>query len=365
MSGTPAAPPSGGASTGGRGASFVARLGAALVRPRAALAQAGDREHAGRSGSDLVALLVLLVFAAQLATVVAAVWLAVAVDVGSGARGVLRVLTSSVTGDLAFLVIGAVIVFAAAGARRDLGRAFDLACVAAIPLVFVHHGASVVVRALEVAVPPALSWAIWGMGCAWAGALLALGIGVARARGEVVIAPPRGAAPRRAGWALLAFAAVGLGVQGVWIAQHFDWMRPVQAGDRAPIVALPTIGAGGALGAVHVPPAGAVVVIDFWATWCTPCLQAMPKLEALQRTYGSALDIVAVNMDDPEAARELWDRAGYTMTLVRDDGPTSQRFHVGTIPHTVVIHRDGRVAGVVIGSSAQVEALVRTAVAVP
>jgi len=86
----------------------------------------------------------------------------------------------------------------------------------------------------------------------------------------------------------------------------------------------------------------------------------MPKLEALQREHGAALDIVAVNMDDPAAARALWDRAGYTMTLVRDDGPTSQRFHVATIPHTVVIHRDGRVAGVVIGSATQVEALVRT-----
>src|SRR5262249_40348206 len=115
---------------------FGGRLGLAIAHPRWALTVAVDRKHAGRSGSDLIAAIVLLLAATQLRGLATAVWLGSSVDLGLGMRAALRVLTGTLTIDLALLVLGALVVFALAGARRDLGRACDLACVAALPLLF-------------------------------------------------------------------------------------------------------------------------------------------------------------------------------------------------------------------------------------
>src|SRR5438128_2616715 len=60
--------------------SVWSRIGLAIVRPQAALAIAGDREHAGRSGSDLLGAIVVLIFATQLRGLLAALWLGQAVS---------------------------------------------------------------------------------------------------------------------------------------------------------------------------------------------------------------------------------------------------------------------------------------------
>jgi thiol-disulfide isomerase/thioredoxin len=374
---------------------FATRIGLAVAGPRWALAIAGDRRHAGRSGSDLLLFIALVVFATELRGLVAAIWLGAEVNLQLGLRGVAHVLTRTLVLDLAFLVVGALLLFALAGPRRNLGRALDLACVAVLPLFLVHLGATFVVRLLDTPVPPAVAWVVTMLAWAWTGALLALAARTARHAGAVVpeprsngslsalrlrrpgvpsktrdtpdrtseLPPPIHARARRAGRAVLGIALAGLVVQGVWLVRHPGHVRPVDAGGDAPAFALPAIvDAEGSLGPRRelAVSRGNVVVLDFWATWCKPCVTGLPHLERLSRIPG--VDVIAVNLDDPGAAFHLFATRGYRMTLLADTDGTSERYGVSTLPHTVVIDRRGVVRLVARGSAmAAVETAVQAA----
>ncbi|MGN6108326.1 MAG: TlpA family protein disulfide reductase [Kofleriaceae bacterium] len=335
---------------------WLARIGLAIANPRWALAVASDRRYAGRSGTDLIALIAIVVVATQARALFASGWLASELGLGLGARGVMRVLTQTLTVDLGFLVLGALVLWVGGGPKRHLGRAFDLACVAVVPLLVVQLGATVAVRAIGLEVPRAIGWALSAVSWGWAGALIAI------AWRPMRVAPARVASPtpaeivpaRRTGWAVLGVAVLGVAVQVASIARDLESMRPVTDGDPAPAFALRSIGAAGTLGApvALADHRGEVVVLDFWATWCKPCLAALPKLEAISKRPGVV--VIAVNLDDPIAARALFDRLGYQMALLADDGAVSERYNVSAIPHTVVIGRDGIVAHVARGNTSSI-----------
>jgi thiol-disulfide isomerase/thioredoxin len=312
----------------------------------------------------------LVLVATQLRGLVGAAWLAKVVSVGLGMRALIQVLTQALTIQLAFLVLAAIVLFAAGGGRRNLGRAFDLACVAALPMFFVPLAATLVVRSIDLFagpfdVPGAAAFVLSCVSYVWAGALVALAMRPARhgARLTAAAAVPTKPATR-AGAALLALVLAGTLIQAAWLARHVDTMRPMTDGDPAPAFALHAIDKGGAPGA-EVSLAqyrGKVVVIDFWATWCGPCIRSMPKLESLARRYAGELVVIAVNLDDAAKARSMFDESGYRITLVADDGQVSVRYGVSTIPHTVVIDREGIVRIVYRGGSSKltsdVEAIV-------
>ncbi|HEX5061869.1 MAG TPA: TlpA disulfide reductase family protein [Kofleriaceae bacterium] len=332
---------------------FGERIGAAIVRPSAALATAGDRKHAGRSGSDLLVMMLVLLVATQLRALTAAIWLGIAVDPTLGVRAVVSTLTDSLVVDLGFLVVGAVIIFAASGRRRELGRAFDFACVAALPLILVALAASLIVYSTGLDVPRPVMWMLSGIAYAWAGGLMALACALARRPSPAVAGTKL---MRRAGWGVLVVALAGIFVQVLWITGHVERVRPMTQGDPAPAFALPTITAEHQLG----PPftldsaRGHVVVLDFWATWCGPCLRAMPKLDALARAHPDVV-VVAINIDDPAQAWSIFAERKYAMTLLAGDRETSDRYGVSAIPHTVVIDREGRVRAVFRGGAANLE----------
>ena len=335
------------------GPGWLARIGLAATGPRWALALAADRRNAGRSGSDLVAAMVVLLLATELRGLATAVWLGTAVEPGFGLRAAMRVVTGALTVDLGLLLVGALVVFALAGARRNLGQAFDLACVAALPLVVVGLGATVIVRTAGLTVPPVVSWLLSGAAYAWMGALIALAIRPARSAARVPVPPVEAVRPaRRVGIALAAVAALGVAAQVAWITGNLELVKPMTAGGEAPAFALPRIGPGGALGerVALASSRGKVTVIDFWATWCKPCLAAMPRLDQLARSHPDVA-VIAINIDDAAAARALFDQRGYRMTLVADDGDASERYGVSAIPHTVIVDRRGAVREVVRGGA--------------
>jgi thiol-disulfide isomerase/thioredoxin len=332
---------------------MIERLGLALVRPRAALAVAGDREHAGRSGTDLLIAIAVLVVVTQLRAIVSAVWLGAAVEATLGLRAIVQTLTDVLAIDLGFLLLGALVIWAASGPRRDLGRASDLSCVAVLPLVFVELVATVIVLALGLDVPRGVMTGLSLVAYTWTGVLIALAISVVRAPTPSIEATP---VARKAGWALAGVVAAGLVVQAIWFVRYVDTMRPVMAGDPAPAFELPRIEAKGTLGSkvALASSRGKVVVLDFWATWCHPCLASLPRLEAFQRQHPEVA-VMTINLDDPAEARAIFDQRGFSMALLAADQDVAGRYNVGPIPHTVVIDPQGQVRAVHRGGKLDLE----------
>ena len=318
--------------------SLLGRIVLAITRPRAAFAIAGDRAYPGRSGSDLLAAIVVLLIATQLRWLVQAAWLGFAVAGKLGLASLTKILTSTLTLELASLVIAAMILFVAAGAKREPGRAFDIACVAALPPIIVHLVAQTIVSVGNLPMPNALRWAVEIASFGWMAVLAVL----------AVIALPTDTAPptalpmvaRRAGWIVATVALASFAVQVLWVAQNTDLVRPLQTGGAAPAFTLARIGANGALGEHVARKPGRITVVDFWATWCGPCLRSMPHLDQIARKHPE-IDVLTINLDDAAEARQIFDKAHYQLQLLADDGATSERFGVVSIPHTVLIDGQG------------------------
>src|SRR4051812_5288415 len=92
---------------------------------------------------------------------------------------------------------------------------------------------------------------------------------------------------------------------------------------------------------------GKVVVVDFWATWCTPCLEEIPGYVALQKKYGPAgLVVVGVSVDrrGPVYVKQFAATHGIDYTLVMADDTVVEAFgNFEAIPTTFLISRDGRI----------------------
>ncbi len=93
---------------------------------------------------------------------------------------------------------------------------------------------------------------------------------------------------------------------------------------------------------------GKVLLVNFWATWCPPCLREIPYLKELQRRYGDkGLQVVGIALDSPAAVRAYVKRHGidYPILLGGDQGAMLSRElgnRMEVLPFTAVIDRRGK-----------------------
>lgn len=97
---------------------------------------------------------------------------------------------------------------------------------------------------------------------------------------------------------------------------------------------------------------GKVILLNFWATWCGPCVNEMPAFPRLLEKYGDDLAIIAVDLqEDSETVADFIAEKGYDFPVVLDaDGAIGSLYPTDGIPYTVVIAPDGTISDTSLGA---------------
>jgi thiol-disulfide isomerase/thioredoxin len=321
-----------------------ARIGQLIVAPRAGVARVEAEGGALRDALWLVVLGVVTFRLPELFRVLLAV-------AGPSSGELLRLV--ALFGDeargAAWVVLpAAVLITVAAGRRRDASRDLDLGAACYAPYFALRSVARLVEGAAGIQLIPAamvdLVSAVGAVG------VLAFAIRAARARvpeSADALAPP---APDRralgAGLAVLALSLVALAESAAWTARHYDSLRPMRKGEPAPAFALPDIDNAQTVSLAQFR--GQAVLLDFWATWCPPCVAMLPTLDAVhQRWAERGVAFLGINSDGGGATLEELKRFvgahHIPYPVVIDDGSVGALYKVEALPTLIVIGRDGRI----------------------
>ena len=147
------------------------------------------------------------------------------------------------------------------------------------------------------------------------------------------------------------------GIVAVVVAAAFAYVHlaenkgyALKAGSEAPGFRLPSL-AGGQVDLAS--QRGKVVVLNFWATWCPPCVAEMPSLERLHRSLSpEGVSVVTVSTDEDEAAlRRFVAEHALTLPVLKDPGGrvAANQYRTTGYPETFVLDRNGRVLQHVVG----------------
>lgn len=110
---------------------------------------------------------------------------------------------------------------------------------------------------------------------------------------------------------------------------------------------------------------GKPVFLNFWATWCPPCVQEMPHIQAMYEKYGDKMHFVVLNADaSKEEVIEFMTEKGYKFpTYLNHDNNSINAYGIQSIPATFIIDAQGNLVKSEIGglSKAQMESAIKAA----
>ncbi|HRH42665.1 MAG TPA: redoxin domain-containing protein [Pyrinomonadaceae bacterium] len=90
-----------------------------------------------------------------------------------------------------------------------------------------------------------------------------------------------------------------------------------------------------------------IVIVEFWATWCGPCLPAMEHLKSLKEKFSNQLEVISVLHESEERLQRFIKNKPSSIWHTADpEMKTNQYFPHRAVPHTVIIDRDGKVAAI-------------------
>lgn len=147
---------------------------------------------------------------------------------------------------------------------------------------------------------------------------------------------------------------VGIGLLALFVLAVYWAQRPsLKVGDPAPKLQVMKWVKG-----EPVPEfeRGRVYIVEFWATWCGPCMQTMPHLNELAQKYRESVQVVAVSVLENDGQAEslvqsFADKHGGRMIVAMDDPSTGPTYATwmkaagrNSIPTSFLIDRDGKIA---------------------
>ena len=97
---------------------------------------------------------------------------------------------------------------------------------------------------------------------------------------------------------------------------------------------------------------GQVILLNFWATWCSNCVKEMPAIEKLYEEYGNQVVIIGVNVGEDKSTVDAFiDTKNYTLPIAYDtESNISNLYPSAGIPYTVIIGKDGLVTETFLGA---------------
>ncbi len=103
--------------------------------------------------------------------------------------------------------------------------------------------------------------------------------------------------------------------------------------------------------------AGKIIVLDFWATWCAPCMQTMPLVEeAMEKFSPDAVRLISINLQESaQQIKPVLERYNLNVTVALDtDGVAAARYEAKAIPQLVIVGEDGMVKQLFVGGGTKV-----------
>lgn len=129
--------------------------------------------------------------------------------------------------------------------------------------------------------------------------------------------------------------------------KNHEGHRPLTVGDTLPV---------GVLDPKLQTPNTKLLILDFWASWCTSCLRHFPRLDSVQQQYNGQVQVVLVNSrstgDSPEKIRAVFEKRQtpggrkYSFPLLNGDTVLSALFPHKLLPHTVWLDSGRRVVAI-------------------
>lgn len=95
---------------------------------------------------------------------------------------------------------------------------------------------------------------------------------------------------------------------------------------------------------------GEVVFLNFWATWCPPCVAELPEIQGIYDAYGDRVKFVLITSQTPSEVDQFMADKGYQLPVYYGGRNLPEKLAVKSIPTTYIIAKDGSIASQKVGS---------------
>lgn len=88
---------------------------------------------------------------------------------------------------------------------------------------------------------------------------------------------------------------------------------------------------------------GEVAVVNFWATWCPPCIAEMPSFQAVYEDYGDKVNFYFVSFEEPQKLQQFTNKEGYSVPVYLPLSTIPDKLKTNSLPTTFVVSGNGEI----------------------